>query len=79
LPVRSQYFQLVATLQRLGVQVKSQYLPLVATAHKLGIQVKSQYKPEVATVHKSQLFAYGFKSDATNVQMQVVYQQLLAS
>jgi hypothetical protein len=33
-PVKSQYFQLVATLHRLGVQLKSQYFQEVATSDK---------------------------------------------
>lgn len=45
----------------------------------VGVQVKSQYLPLVATVHKVQAIAYGVKSDATKVQVQVVYQQPLVS
>jgi hypothetical protein len=43
------------------------------------LQDKSQYFQLVATVAKSHVLAYGCRSLATTVQVQVVYPQLLAS
>ena len=56
--LKSQYFQLVATVHKLGLPVKSQYFQLVATAHKLGVQVKSQYIPDVATTARDAQVKY---------------------
>jgi hypothetical protein len=51
----------------------------VATVDKDGVQLKSLYAQLVATVAKSALLAYGAKSQATTVPIQVVYQQPLVN